>query len=76
MVHKFCFSSDLVSKNYSSIQVQCTSGLENHQFISIQGIDGSARKPALAQDIYYLFEKTYQIAPYLGPYMGPYMGPI
>ena len=34
-----------------------------------QGIDGSARKPALRQDTGYMVEKTYlDIAPYLGAF--------
>ena len=40
-----------------------------------QGIDGSARKPALIQDTGYIVEKTYHyIAPYLvafGAYLMP-----
>ena len=38
-----------------------------------QGIDGSARKPALIQDTGYIVEKTYpDIAPYLGVF-GAYL---
>ena len=40
-----------------------------------QGIDGSARKPALRQDTGYVVEKTYHdIAPYLGAF-GAYLMP-
>ena len=40
-----------------------------------QGIDGSARKPALRQDTGYMVEKTYlDIAPYLGAF-GAYVMP-
>ena len=40
-----------------------------------QGIDGSARKPALIQDTGYIVEKTYhEIAPYLGAF-GAYLMP-
>ena len=40
-----------------------------------QGIDGSARKPALRQDTGYMVEKTYHdIAPYLGAF-GAYLMP-
>ena len=40
-----------------------------------QGIDGSARKPALRQDTGYMVEKTYHdIAPYLGTF-GAYIMP-
>ena len=40
-----------------------------------QGIDGSARKPALRQDTDYMVEKTYyDIAPYLGAF-GAYLMP-
>ena len=40
-----------------------------------QGIDGSARKPALRQDTCYMVEKTYHgIAPYLGAF-GAYLMP-
>ena len=40
-----------------------------------QGIDGSARKPALRQDTAYMVEKTYlDIAPYLGAF-GAYVMP-
>ena len=40
-----------------------------------QGIDGSARKPALRQDTGYMAEKTYHdIAPYLGA-IGAYVMP-
>ena len=42
--------------------------------IPIQGIDGSARKPALVQDTNYMVEKTYQIAQYLGAF-GAYLMP-
>ena len=40
---------------------------EDHlKYNLIQGIDGSARKPALIQDTGYMVEKTYHdIAPYL-----------
>ena len=44
----------------------------------LQGIDGSARKPALVQDTNYMVEKAYHIAPYLvafGAYLMP-QGPI
>ena len=35
----------------------------------IQGIDGSARKPALRKDTGYMVEKTYtDIPPYLGAF--------
>ena len=35
----------------------------------LQGIDGSARKPALRKDTGYMVEKTYtDIAPYLGAF--------
>ena len=42
----------------------------HHNYINlyIQGIDGSGRKPA--QDIDYMVEKTYHLAPYLDP-LGP-----
>ena len=41
----------------------------------IQGIDGSAAKPALRQDTGYMVEKTYlDIAPYLGAF-GAYVMP-
>ena len=39
-----------------------------------QGMDGSARKPALKQDTDYIVEKTYHIAPYLGAF-GAYLMP-
>ena len=40
-----------------------------------QGMDGSARKPALRQDTGYMVEKTYlDIAPYLGAF-GAYVMP-
>ena len=40
-----------------------------------QGIDGSARKPALRQDTGYMVEETYHdIAPYLGAF-GAYLIP-
>ena len=40
-----------------------------------QGIDGSARKPALRQDTGYMVKKTYHdIAPYLGAF-GAYLMP-
>ena len=40
-----------------------------------QGLDGSARKPALIQDTGYMVEKTYfDIAPYLGAF-GAYLMP-
>ena len=40
-----------------------------------QGLDGSARKPALRQDTGYMVEKTYpDIAPYLGAF-GAYLMP-
>ena len=37
-------------------------------FHNIQGVDGSAGKPALAQDTDYKDEKTYQLKPCLGPF--------
>ena len=40
----------------------------------IQGIDGSARKPALVQDTECMVDKTYIIAPYLGAF-GVYLTP-
>ena len=44
-------------------------------FENIQGIGGSARKPALIQDTGYMVEKTYfDIAPYLGAF-GAYLMP-
>ena len=43
-------------------------------FINIQGINGSVRKPALVQDTYYMVEKTYHKAPYLGAF-GAYLLP-
>ena len=39
-----------------------------------QGIDGSARKPALRQDIGYMVGKTDHIAPYLGAFGAYLMG--
>ena len=36
----------------------------------MQGIDGSARKPALRQDTEYMVEKTYHLATYLDPLVG------
>ena len=39
-----------------------------------QGIDGSARKPALVQDTGYVVEKTDHIAKYLGAF-GTYLKP-
>ena len=44
-------------------------------FLFKQGIDGSARKPALRKDTGYMFEKTYtDIPPYLGAF-GAYLIP-
>ena len=43
-------------------------------FILQQGLDGSARKPALVQDTDYMVEKPYHIAPYLGDF-GDYLMP-
>ena len=34
----------------------------------LQGIDGSARKPALVQDTNYMVKKSYHVAPYLGAF--------
>ena len=46
-----------------------------NQISAIQGIDGSARKPALIQDTGYMVEKTYfDIAPYVGAF-GAYLMP-
>ena len=48
-------------------------GVDNGMMYVPQGIDGSARKPALRQDTGFMVEKTYHdIAPYLGAF-GAYL---
>ena len=40
----------------------------SHDNALLQGIDGSACKPAHVQDIDYMVEKTYHLATYLDPF--------
>ena len=64
----FISSSDFYFSVYKIIDAYNQSGIK-------QGIDGSARKPALRQDTGYMVEKTYlAIAPYLGAF-GAYVMP-
>ena len=71
--------SSLLIKHYKqklSWTIECTTtpALSCSTFIT-QGIDGSARKPALRKDTGYMVEKTYlDIAPYLG-FFGAYVMP-
>ena len=55
-------SMSSMSSSRSNLNILCT------HLILIQGIDGSARKPALLQISGYMVEKTYHIAPYLGAF--------
>ena len=62
------------TENCTKLKGNFTTGLLEKNNIT-QGIDGSARKPALRQDTGYMVEKTYlDIAPYLGAF-GAYVMP-
>ena len=68
----------LTSIRYNLLQIHRVSAMYDSvlYFNISQGIvDGSQSKPALRQDIGYMVEKTYHIAPYLGAF-GAYLMPL
>ena len=45
----------------------------NVHFKTVQGMDGSARKPALLHDTDYIVEKTHHLASYFGSFEAYYL---